>query len=174
MIDRETDFKQQLPDRDPAETEDWVDSLDSIVRTEGVDRAQFVLYRLLKRARQLDIGLPALTQTLDALRVELDGPGLGIREEGRLVAAVRWTLDGDIAHIGRLTVAPDQQGRGLGTRLLREAEAASGASVFELFTGHLSVANIRLYEREGYAEFRREQLQPGVELVFLRKSPPAH
>lgn len=112
---------------------------------------------------------PALTQTLDAVRVELDGPGLGIREAGRLLAAVRWTLDGATAHIRRLTVAPDQQGRGLGTRLLREAEAASGASVFELFTGHLSVANIRLYEREGYAEFRREQLEPGVELVYLRK-----
>ena len=121
-----------------------------------------------------DPNLPALTQTLDALRAELAGTGLGIRDDGRLVAAVRWTLDGDIAHIGRLTVAPDQQGRGLGTRLLREAEAASGASGFELFTGHLSVANIRLYEREGYAEFRREELQPGVELVFLSKAPPAH
>ena len=54
MFDQFGDFKQQLPDRDPAETEDWVDSLDSIVRTEGVDRAQFVLYRLLKRARQLE------------------------------------------------------------------------------------------------------------------------
>ena len=32
MIDRRPDFKQQLPDRDPAETEDWVESLDSIVR----------------------------------------------------------------------------------------------------------------------------------------------
>ena len=116
---------------------------------------------------------PALTQPLDELRAELEGPGLGIREGGRLVAAVRWTSDGEVAHIRRLTVAPDQQGRGLGTRLLREAEAASGASVFELFTGHLSVANIRLYEREGYAEFRRQELQPGIELVFLRKVPPA-
>ena len=116
---------------------------------------------------------PALTQPLDELRAELEGPGLGIREGGRLVAAVRWTSDGEVAHIRRLTVAPDQQGRGLGTRLLREAEAASGASVFELFTGHLSVANIRLYEREGYAEFRRQELQPGLELVFLRKAASA-
>ena len=113
--------------------------------------------------------LPALTQTLDELRAELAGPGLGIRDDGRLIGAVRWATDAGVAHIGRLTVAPDQQGRGLGTRLLREAEAASGATAFELFTGHLSLANIRLYEREGYVESRREPLQPGVELVYLRK-----
>ena len=122
--------------------------------------------------------LPALTQKLHELRAELTGPGLGIRDGGRLVAAVRWTVADGVAHIGRLTVAPDLQGHGLGTRLLREAEAsaaASGAITFELFTGHLSIANIRLYEREGYVEFRREPLQPGVELVFLRKpaSDPA-
>jgi len=117
--------------------------------------------------------LPALTQTLDEVRLELRHPALGVTEDGRLIAAVRWTVDGEVAHIGRLVVAPDHQGRGLGTTLLRAAEAASGADSFELFTGHLSAANIRLYEREGYREFRREALQPGVELVFLRKDGAA-
>ncbi|WP_350347655.1 GNAT family N-acetyltransferase [Agromyces sp. G08B096] len=116
-----------------------------------------------------DPNLPALTQSLDDLRRELRGPGLGLWHGPRLVGAVRWTVDGDEAHIGRLTVAPDLQGRGIGTRLLRAAERASGASVFELFTGHLSVANIRLYEREGYAITRREPLHDGVDLVFMRK-----
>src|SRR3989304_4609304 len=47
------------PARPPAETQGWVDSLDSIVETGGgKERAQFILYRLLKRARQLQIGLP--------------------------------------------------------------------------------------------------------------------
>jgi ribosomal protein S18 acetylase RimI-like enzyme len=116
--------------------------------------------------------LPALTQPLDDLRAELAGPGRGIRDEsGRLVAAVRWTVDGETARIGRLTVAPDQQGQGLGTRLLHEAMLESGCTVFELFTGHLSAANIRLYERMGFVEFRRQQLRAGVELVFLRNSP---
>ena len=57
------DFKQQLPDVDPAETQDWVDSLDQLLDQEGAERAQFVVYKLLKRARQLHIGLPPLTQT---------------------------------------------------------------------------------------------------------------
>ncbi|MGH2417562.1 MAG: pyruvate dehydrogenase (acetyl-transferring), homodimeric type, partial [Candidatus Limnocylindria bacterium] len=56
-------FKQQLPDIDPVETQEWIDSLDSIVQSQGPDRARFILYRLLKRARQLQVGLPTLTQT---------------------------------------------------------------------------------------------------------------
>lgn len=95
--------------------------------------------------------------------------GLGIDAEGRLIGAVRWTVHDDTAHIGRLVVAPDLQGQGIDTVLLRSAEHASGATQFELFTGHLSAANIRLYEREGYARTRQVPLQPGVELVYLSK-----
>jgi pyruvate dehydrogenase E1 component len=56
-------FKQQLPDIDPVETQEWIDSLDSIVETVGPDRARFIIFKLLKRARQLQVGLPSLTQT---------------------------------------------------------------------------------------------------------------
>ena len=38
-------------------------SLDSVVQDEGRARAQFILYRLLKRARQHNLGLPPLTST---------------------------------------------------------------------------------------------------------------
>ena len=56
---------------------------------------------------------------------------------------------------------------------MRAAEEASRAQVFELFTGHLSEANIRLYEREGYVPTRQEKLHDGVELVYLRKEKPS-
>src|SRR5687768_8277058 len=56
-------FKQQLPDIDPVETGEWIDSLEDVVETSGKERARFILYRLLKRARQLQVGLPSLTQT---------------------------------------------------------------------------------------------------------------
>ncbi len=56
-------FKQQLPDIDPVETGEWIDSLEDVVETAGKDRARFILFRLLKRARQLQVGLPSLTQT---------------------------------------------------------------------------------------------------------------
>ena len=57
------EFKHQLPDIDPQETADWIDSFDSLVEQGGENRARFVLYKLLKRARQLQVGLPPLTQT---------------------------------------------------------------------------------------------------------------
>ena len=57
------EFKHQLPDIDPAETEDWMPSLDQVVEQEGETRARFLVYKLLKRARQLQVGLPPLTQT---------------------------------------------------------------------------------------------------------------
>ena len=56
-------FKQQLPDIDPVETQEWIDSLDAVVDAAGPERARFILFRLLKRARQLHVGLPTLTQT---------------------------------------------------------------------------------------------------------------
>ena len=52
------EFKHQLPDIDPAETDDWLASLDQVVAQEGEARAQFLIYKLLKRARQLQVGLP--------------------------------------------------------------------------------------------------------------------
>src|SRR2546429_5568212 len=57
------EFKHQLPDIDTEETQEWIDSLDALVKQSGGDRARFVLYKLLKRARMLHVGLPPLTQT---------------------------------------------------------------------------------------------------------------
>ena len=92
-FDQYGDFKRQLPDRDPAETQDWVDSLDSIAQNEGADRAQFILYRLLKRARQLNIGLPPLTQTryINTISPEQEPAFPGDEEmELRIRRMVRW------------------------------------------------------------------------------------
>ncbi len=57
------EFKHQLPDIDESETQDWLDSLDQVVDQEGENRARFLMFKLLKRARQRQIGLPALSQT---------------------------------------------------------------------------------------------------------------
>ncbi len=119
-----------------------------------------------------DPSLPALVQTLPDLVAELSN-GLGHKavRGSRLVGAVRSTVDGDTLHIGRLTVAPDLQGSGLGTALLSAAEGAAGPDVTSaaLFTGHLSSANLRLYQRHGYVEERREKIDDRVTLVHLRK-----
>jgi ribosomal protein S18 acetylase RimI-like enzyme len=123
-----------------------------------------------------DALLPALTQTYEELGAELRSSlALKAAIGHRMVGACRARLDGSVLHIGRLTVAPDLQGRGIGTRLLTaiEREVAGKVDRYTLFPGHLSLANIRLYERHGYTEVRREELKPGVVLVHLEKRSDA-
>ncbi len=52
-------LSHQLPDDDPSETSEWVDSLDAIVEVHGKERARYLLMRLLERARQQSVGFPA-------------------------------------------------------------------------------------------------------------------
>ncbi|WP_203581657.1 GNAT family N-acetyltransferase [Microbacterium hibisci] len=118
--------------------------------------------------------MPPLTQTLDEVAAELiDNLGCVAFDGTRMVGAVRARRDGELLLIGRLAIAPDQQGRGIGTLLLGAVEqrgAEAGATEAELFTGSLSDANLRLYQREGYAESQRVAGDDGIEQVFLRKS----
>ena len=120
-----------------------------------------------------DAHLPPLTQSLADLRAELTRPSVtawGFRDTGRLLAAVRVDVDRSVARLGRLVVAPDCQGRGLGSRLLRAAErrCPTGVSTVELFTGERSVANLRLYHRLGYRETHRSNAGT-YQLVHLTK-----
>ena len=117
--------------------------------------------------------MPPLTQTLDELVHELhENLGLVALVGPRMVGAVRARLDGSLMLIGRLAIAPDRQGDGIGSRLLGAVEERgrrAGANEAELFTGSLSEANLRLYEREGYVETQRVPGDDGIEQVFLRK-----
>lgn len=116
--------------------------------------------------------LPPLTETLDELWSSLAaGPALKAVIGTRIVGTVRARETGGVLHIGRLAVAPDQQGRGLGRTLLLAAEDLASTHVcsFALFTGARSEANLRLYRRCGYTEDRREALPSGPGLIHLRK-----
>ncbi|WKN50628.1 GNAT family N-acetyltransferase [Nocardioides sp. Arc9.136] len=75
-----------------------------------------------------------------------------MRVAGRLVGSVRGRLDGDVWEIGRLMVAPDLRGRGLGRLLLEhvEAVAPAGAASYRLFTGKGSADNLRMYKKAGF------------------------
>ena len=116
--------------------------------------------------------LPALTETLAELQAAVTGgPALTARLGTRLVGAVRSRVAGGVLHVGRLVVAPDLQGQGIGGRLLAAVEQAGGPGVrtAALFTGHRSEGNLRLYARAGYVEQRRERVDDAVTLVHMAK-----
>jgi pyruvate dehydrogenase E1 component len=52
-----------LPDTDPDETGEWLESLDGLIEKGGRNRARYVMLRLLDRAREKQIGVPSLTAT---------------------------------------------------------------------------------------------------------------
>lgn len=129
MFEDEGDFKLLPPDPDPDETEDWVESLDAITEERGPGRAQFVLYKLLKRARQTNIGLPPLTQTryINTISPEQEAAFPG--DEGmeqRIRRMVRWNAAAMVLRANN--VSP-----GIGGHL---ATYASAASLYEVGFNH--------------------------------------
>ena len=122
-----------------------------------------------------DPSLPPLLETAAQLAADLRSSiGFVAVLGDRLVGSVRVRVDGRRLHIGRLSVEPQAQRRGIGAALLARAEQAAPADEAWLFTGHLSVDNLRLYHRAGYREERREPVDERVTLVYLSKSlaPP--
>jgi tRNA (guanine37-N1)-methyltransferase len=99
------------------------------------------------------LAIPALTETFADVRESLTVWDVYVvRSHGRLVGSVRVRLRNGQWEIGRIMVAPDLQGRGLGRWLLELAEsrAPAGATAFALFTGAASRGNLRMYRRAGY------------------------
>ncbi len=121
--------------------------------------------------RNLD--LPPLLETFEQAEEALGDPACfawGTRESGRLVASVRIVVDGEAGLVGRLIVAPDRQGHGLGSSLLLAAEAAmpESVTVFRLFTGERSIGPLRMYSKLGYVETHRTP-EADYELVHFEK-----
>ena len=86
-------FKRQLPDADAGETQEWLDALEDIVRLHGRERADFLLRRVLKRARQLHVGLPGLVQSryINTISTEQEPPFPGDEPmEKRIRRIIRW------------------------------------------------------------------------------------
>ncbi|WP_131105060.1 pyruvate dehydrogenase (acetyl-transferring), homodimeric type [Ornithinimicrobium sufpigmenti] len=53
----------QVPDTDPEETQEWLESLDAAIETGGRQRARYLMLRMLERARDSQVGLPSVTTT---------------------------------------------------------------------------------------------------------------
>jgi len=80
-------------DLDPDETQEWLDALDSVLRTDGIERGHFLIEQLIDKARRSGAHLPyrATTAYLNTIHVseepQMPGePGL----EHRIRSLVRW------------------------------------------------------------------------------------
>ena len=117
------------------------------------------------------VRIPALHESLDDLRAWLARDAVLVaRAGGRLVGAVRASLDEQAWEVGRLMVAPDVAGRGLGRTLLSRIEglAPPEATTYALFTGAGSARNQRMYKKAGYR--LHGEVEPGVVRMTKRIS----
>ncbi|GAA4607740.1 bifunctional NAD(P)H-dependent oxidoreductase/GNAT family N-acetyltransferase [Actinoplanes octamycinicus] len=118
------------------------------------------------------LDIPALHEPLDEVRDWLaTWHTLGLWRDGRLLGMVRARRDDTDWHVGRLAVAPDLRGHGLGRWLLRTIEAAAPPACRRilLFTGLKSLRNIDLYQSEGY---RTLPSAPSDDVTRLAKDLP--
>ncbi len=94
------------PDIDPQETQEWLDSLEAVLENEGVDRAHFLLERLIDKVRRSGAYLPfsANTAYVNTLPVTKQERFPGNRAiEQRIRSFVRWNAMAMVVQANRLS-----------------------------------------------------------------------
>ncbi|HTR70164.1 MAG TPA: pyruvate dehydrogenase (acetyl-transferring), homodimeric type [Mycobacteriales bacterium] len=118
----------QIPDVDPAETQEWLDSLDGVIDTAGPRRARFLMLKLLERAREKQVGVPALRSSdyVNTIPAEAEPwfPGDEYVER-RIRAYIRWNAAIMVSRANMLT--------NVGGHI---ATYASSASLYEVGFNH--------------------------------------
>ncbi|TMM35841.1 MAG: pyruvate dehydrogenase (acetyl-transferring), homodimeric type [Actinobacteria bacterium] len=119
----------QLPDIDPEETTEWIESFDGVIDERGAKRARYIMLRLLERARERQVGVPPLTTTdyINTITPEREPwfPG-DEHVERRIRAYIRWNA-------AMLVHRAQRPGIGVGGHI---STYASSASLYEVGMNH--------------------------------------
>jgi pyruvate dehydrogenase E1 component len=116
-------------DRDPQETQEWLEALDAVIAAGGPERATFVLKQLLQHARNRRVPLPQVLNTpyLNTISLAAQAPFPGNLDlEARLGALVRWNA---LAMVVRANAASAELGGHI-------SSYASAADLFEVGFNH--------------------------------------
>ncbi|MQY11320.1 Pyruvate dehydrogenase E1 component [Streptomyces sp. RB5] len=119
----------QVPDFDPEETQEWLDSLDAAVDQRGRERARYLMLRLIERAREKRVAVPEMRSTdyvnTIATKDEPFFPG-NEEIERRILNATRWNAAVMVSRAQR-------PGIGVGGHI---ATFASSASLYDVGYNH--------------------------------------
>ncbi len=119
----------QLPDIDPTETKEWLDSLDAVVDAHGKTRARYLLTRLMERATASQVSFPATVSTpyVNTIPREQEPWFPGDEHiERRIRAFIRWNA-------AMMVVRANKTADGIGGHL---STYASSASLYEIGFNH--------------------------------------
>ncbi len=141
-------FVHQLPDIDPQETGEWLDSLDAVIDIGGRSRARYLLARLMERAREQGVGVPAMVTSdyINTIPPEQEPwfPGDEVLER-RIRAYIRWNamamvdrsnhrFDGLGGHLSTFASAAALYDVGFNHFFRGKGDGGAGDQVF--FQGH--------------------------------------
>jgi pyruvate dehydrogenase E1 component len=119
----------QVPDFDPEETAEWLDSLDAAIDQRGRERARYLMLRLIERAREKRVAVPEMRSTdyvnTIATKDEPFFPG-NEEIERKVLNATRWNAAVMVSRAQR-------PGIGVGGHI---ATFASSASLYDVGFNH--------------------------------------
>ncbi len=122
-------ISHQVPDTDPGETAEWLDSFDAVVDARGRSRARYLLMKLLERARTKQVDFPAAVSTPYVNTIPADAepwfPGDEYQER-RIRAYIRWNAAAMVTRANTRT-------EGIGGHL---STYASSAALYEVGFNH--------------------------------------
>ncbi len=140
-------------DIDPQETQEWIESLESVLEHEGVDRAHFLLEKLIDKARRSGAYLPytANTAYLNTIPVAHQKPLPGDRAiEHRVRSVIRWNA-------AAMVVQANRKSTELGGHI---ASFASAATLYDIGFNHFFRAPTD--ENKGDLVFFQGHSAPGI------------
>ena len=91
-------------DIDPEETQEWIESLDSVLEREGPQRAHFLLERLIDKTRRSGVYLPfsATTAYVNTIPISQQRPIPGDQAiEHSIRSVIRWNAAAMVVHANR-------------------------------------------------------------------------
>lgn len=119
-----------------------------------------------------DYTLPPLLQDENSILKEFEnGTILKATSDNKIVGSVRACQNEEICLIGKLVVAPEARGKGIGKRLMHAIEKSfSTSEKYKISTGHKSERNLKLYEKLGYKVVGTEPITSALSLVKMEKT----
>ena len=168
-------YMNQLPDIDPDETNEWIESLDQLIDASPA-RARYLMHQVMTHARSRQIGLPAMVSTdyINTITAEQEPPFPGDEEiELSIRRIIRWNAaamvmrankkyDGIGGHISTYASAaslyevgfnhffngPDAEGGG--DQVYLQGHAAPGVYARSFLEGRLDEARLDNFRREAF------------------------
>ena len=123
------EYVHQIPDTDPVETGEWIDSLDAVVAEQGSDRARFLVAKLIERAHETNLGIPGgvTTPYINTIPPEEEPEFPGDEHvERRIRRFIRWNA-------AVMVVKANHREKGIGGHL---STFASSATLYEIGFNH--------------------------------------